>query len=219
MKKKLWGTAVVIDGITYNWGVPQPAWDDSAAATTYARIGDWTPQFNFGYGNRFTYKAWSVYALISGVKGGQIVDGYREWMEQNLDAELVDQSGRPDSLKKPYLYYLNLPGGGKTTGLTAQNGTTTKNNNQYVESAGFVKLAELQLQYTFDAKRYRALNRLGTDRLTLEVNGTNLLRYDRGYKGLDQEGFYTLSDHQRIKFDGMRYPLARRFTTAVTMVF
>jgi TonB-linked SusC/RagA family outer membrane protein len=219
MKKRLWGTNIVIDGITYNWGVPQPAWDDSAATVRYAPIGDWTPTFNYGLGNRFNYKAWQLYVLFTGVQGGQIVNGYREWLEQNLDARSVDQTGRPDSLKKPYLYYLNLPGGGKTTGLTAQNGTTTKNNDQYVESASFIKLAEVQLQYTFDAKRYSALNRLGADRLTIELNGTNLLRFDGGYQGLDQEGFYTLSDHQRIKFDGMRYPLARRFTTAVTMVF
>jgi TonB-linked SusC/RagA family outer membrane protein len=219
MQKRLWGTTVVIDGITYNWGVPQPAWDDSAATVRYAPIGDWTPTFNYGFGNRFSYRNLQLYVLLTGVAGGQIVNGYREWLEQNLDARAVDQTGRPDSLKKPYLYYLNLPGGGKTTGLTAQNGTTTKNNDQYVESASFIKLAEVQLSYSFDAKRFSALNRLGAERMTLELNGTNLLRWDGGYKGLDQEGFYTLSDHQRIKFDGMRYPLARRFTTAVTLVF
>ena len=153
------------------------------------------------------------------MKGGQIVNGYREWMEQNLDARAVDQTGRPDSLQKPYIYFLNLPGGGKTTGLTAQNGTTTKNNDQYVERAGFVKLAEVQVQYTLDSKRHAFVRRTGLDRLIVELNGTNLLRFDGNYQGLDQEGFYTLSDHQRIKFDGMRYPLARRFTTAVTMIF
>ena len=217
--KKLWGTTVVIDGITYNWGVPQPAFDDATATVLYAPIGDWTPTFNFGYANKFNYKAWQLYVLFTGVKGGQIVNGYREWMEQNLDARAVDQTGRPDSLQKPYIYFLNLPGGGKTTGLTAQNGTTTKNNDQYVERAGFVKLAEVQVQYTLDSKRHEFLRRTGLDRLIVELNGTNLLRFDNNYQGLDQEGFYTLSDHQRIKFDGMRYPLARRFTTAVTMIF
>jgi TonB-linked SusC/RagA family outer membrane protein len=219
MSKHLWGTNVVIDGITYNWGVPQPQWDDSAAAVKYAPIGNWQPTINYGIGNRFSYNQWQFYVLLSGVKGGQIVDAYREWTEQTLNAVAVDQSGRPDSLKKPYLYYLNLPGGGKTTGLTAQNGTATKNNNLYVEPASFMKLAEVQVTYTLDAKRHPALNRLGADRMVFELNGTNLLRFDNNYKGLDQEGFYTLSDHQLIKFDGIRYPLARRFTTAVTLVF
>ena len=41
--KKLWGTTVIIDGITYNWGVPQPAFDDATATVLYAPIGDWTP--------------------------------------------------------------------------------------------------------------------------------------------------------------------------------
>jgi TonB-linked SusC/RagA family outer membrane protein len=217
--KNLWGTSVVIDGVTYNWGVPQPAFDDATASVLYAPIGDWTPSLNFGYGNKFKYKDWQLYVLFAGVMGGQIVNGYRMWMEQNLDAKIVDQTGRPDSLQKPYIYYLNLPGGGKTTGLTSLNGTTTKNNDQYVESASYTKLAEVQLQYTLEGRKYRALNRLGADRVILEIDGTNLLRFDGRYQGLDQEGFYTLSDHQRIKFDGMRYPLARRITTAVTLVF
>ena len=219
MSKNLWGTPVVIDGITYNWGTPQPQWDDAAATVLYAPIGDWSPKFNFGLGNRFNYKNWQLYALVSGVIGGQIVNGYRMWMEQNLDARTVDQTGRPDSLKKPYIYYLNLPGGGKTSGLTSQNGTTTRNNDQYVESATYTKLAEVQLLYTFHSRQHAWLNKAGADRLTLELNGTNLLRWDNGYQGLDQEGFYTLSDHQRIKFDGMRYPLARRYTTSITVVF
>jgi len=217
--KNLWGTTVLIDGVTYNWGVPQPAFDDATSSVLYAPIGDWTPSLNFGYGNKFNYKNWQLYVLFTGVMGGQIVNGYRMWMEQNLDAKIVDQTGRPDSLQKPYIYYLNLPGGGKTTGLTALNGTTTKNNDQYVESASYTKLAEVQLQYQIEGKRFGFLNRMGADRIILELNGTNLLRFDGKYQGLDQEGFYTLSDHQRIKFDGMRYPLARRITTAVTMIF
>lgn len=220
MKKKLWGTQVIIDGATYNWGVPQPAFSDSTKGDLYAPIGDWAPTFNFGYANKFTYKNFQVYALFSGTVGGDIMNGYREWMEQNLDSPVADQRNRPDSLKKPYIYYQYLPGGGKTTGMTgAGGGTSTRNNDQYVDSQTFLKLAELQFTYTLNSKQYPLVKRLGAERITLELNGTNLLRFDGGYSGLDQEGFFTLSNQSRIRFDGMRYPLARRITTAVSLIF
>ncbi len=49
---------------------------------------------------------------------------------------------------------------------------------------------------------------------SVRISRINLFRLDAGYSGLDQEGFYTLSDQVRIKYDQLRYPLARRFTVS-----
>ena len=112
---------------------------------------------------------------------------------QSLNAPLVDQSGKPDSLKKPIQYFQNLPGGGWTSGQTGQNGTTTMNNSAWVASDTYLKLAELQLAYMFSARNHGFIrNQLRADNLTLQVTGTNLFRIDGNYQGLDQEGYYTL---------------------------
>ena len=83
--KKLWGTTVRIDGITYNWGTPQPQWSDSSKTVSYQRIGDWAPTFNFGYGNKFDYGNAQLYFLLTGVVGGDIYNGYYETYMQGLD--------------------------------------------------------------------------------------------------------------------------------------
>ena len=218
--KKLWGTTVTIDGVAYNWGVPQPLWSDSSKSLAYVPIGDFAPTFNFGFGYRFNYGSAQVYFLLSGVVGGQIYNGFLETYVQTLNAPLVDQSGKPDSLKKPIQYFQNLPGGGWTSGETGQNGTTTMNNSAWVSSDTYLKLAELQVAYVFSARDHGVVrNLLRADNVTLQVTGTNLFRIDGNYKGLDQEGYYTLSNQQRIKFDGMRYPLARRFTISLDLVY
>ena len=94
------------------------------------------------------------------------------------------------------------------------------NNSAWVSSDTYLKLAELQVAYVFSARDHGVVrNLLRADNVTLQVTGTNLFRIDGNYKGLDQEGYYTLSNQQRIKFDGMRYPLARRFTISLDLVY
>jgi TonB-linked SusC/RagA family outer membrane protein len=220
VSKKLWGTTVNIDGVAYNWGVPQPLWSDSSKSLAYVPIGDFAPTFNYGFGNRFNYGSTQLYFLFSGVVGGQIYNGFLETYVQSLNAPLVDQSGKPDSLKKPIQYFQNLPGGGWTAGQTGQNGTTTMNNSAWVASDTYLKLAEIQLAHSFSARDHGFVrNALRAENLTVQLSGTNIFRIDGNYKGLDQEGYYTLSNQQRIKFDGMRYPLARRFTIALDLVY
>jgi TonB-linked SusC/RagA family outer membrane protein len=216
--KHLWGTTIKIDGVNYNWGVPQPLFSDSSQTLAYQRIGDWAPTFNFGWGNHFTYKNFAFYVLFSGTVGGDIYNGAYEWLQNHLQTANVSMVGVPDSLKKPYLYFVNLPGGGKSSGLTAINGTTTQNNSSYVYGGSFFKLAELNVQYSLSSGN-RIVKSVRANRLILQLSGLNLFRLDGGYPGLDQEGFYTLSDQVRIKFDQLRYPLARRFTTSVSLFY
>ena len=219
VSKHLWGTTVNIDGVNYNWGTPQPLFSDSTRSLAYAPIGDWTPTFNFGWGNHFTYKNATLYVLFSGTVGGNMYNGAFEWLQNHLQAKNVNMVGVPDSLKKPYLYFVNLAAGGMTSGLTAINGTTTEDNSAYVNSGTFFKLAELNIQYAFNSSQYRFVKGLGANRMILQLSGLNLFRLDAGYNGLDQEGFYTLSDQVRIKYDQLRYPLARRFTTSVSLFY
>ncbi len=217
VSKHLWGTTVKIDGVNYNWGVPQPMWSDSSRSVAYAPIGSWVPKFNFGWGNNFKYNNATLYMLFSGTVGGNMYDGANEWLVNNLQTKSVSMANVPDSLKKPYLYYVNLAGGGEASGLTAVNGTTTMDNSAFVASGSFVKLAELSLSYNF--AHDQVSRRFGADHVTLRLSGLNLLRWDNGYQGLDQEGFYTLSDQVRIKYDQLRYPLARRFTVSLSAFY
>ena len=218
VSKNLWGTTIKIDGVNYNWGVPQPMWSDSSHSLVYAPIGSWQPSFNFGWGNHFSYKKWTVYMLFSGTVGGNIYNGSNEWLTNNLQTKAVSMVGVPDSLKKPYQYFVNLGGGGLANGLTGVNGTTTEDNSAFIRSGTFLKLAEFNVQYSFSQDQ-SIVKLMRADRMILQLSGTNLFKLDSGYNGLDQEGFYTLSDQVRIKYDQLRYPLARRFTLSVDLFY
>ncbi len=199
-----------IDGVNYNWGVPQPMWSDSSRSIAYAPIGSWVPSFNLGWGNNFKFGNLTLYMLFSGTIGGNMYDGSYEWLQNNLQTKAVSMANVPDSLKKPYLYFVNLAGGGEASGLTAINGTTTMDNSAFVASGSFVKLAEMSLSYDFahDAVSHR----FGADHVTLRLSvGSTSCASTTDIRGSTRRGSTRYPDQVRIKYDQLRYPLARRF--------
>jgi TonB-linked SusC/RagA family outer membrane protein len=200
--KKLWNTSTRINNVTYRWGEPFMAPLRFASRDAFDQIGDGQSKYNFGVGNRFNYKQLQVYFLINGQIGGQIYNNLKQNNMATSDWYQMDQTGKSDETKKPYYYY--------TRGV-AQNNSQFLDN--FVESAGYAKFKELQVSYTMNASRLTALQRIGADRISLQLIGRDLYTWTR-FTGLDPESG---SNNSRVA--DPNYPIARNFTTSITLVF
>jgi len=205
--KELWGTwkeiqvGVDEDGDPimekFEWGIPID-WENATTGQTSRQIGSTVPDFNWSVFSNFDYKGFSLYTLFDAQVGGDLYSQTIAWgygVEQNQGK--ADQTGRADHLKKPTKYFQN------------------SNRNHFIFDAGYVKLRELSVKYTFkpsDASQpiLGVFSHLGVG-----VVGRNLLTwdsYDEGYDpevGIvgDQGGSAVLT-----KIDAFRYPNYRTFT-------
>lgn len=200
--KNLWGTNVVIDGRTYAWGRPLFEVDPVTGQRWYGEIGNGNPDFNFGVGNTFRYKGFRVYGLMNGQVGGDVYNQVRQTLYATNDHPDVDQSTKPDERRKPTTYY--------ATGLADGN------NNWgaiFVEDGTYARLSELAAGYGFDARNTRWVNRLGVNRVQLDLIGRNVFTLTK-YKGLNPE-----SGSPNTRIDDTVYPFTRTWTLAATLTF
>ena len=202
--KKLWGTpAVTIGSGVYNWGMPITQ-KDAAGNAAVVRIGDGNPDFHFGWTNNVTWKDLSFFALLDAQKGGQVYNQTTQRMYQWGRSGEVDQTGKPQELKKTVDYYV---------ALYAANDPT----DYFVQPGGYVKLREMSMRYKVPTSAVSVLNRFGARGVTLGLVGRNLLTWT-DYRGYDPE----VSDSDfptTIKLDSFGYPRYRTFTGSVQIDF
>ena len=202
--KQLWGTpAVTIGSSVYNWGMPITGKDANGNAAV-VRIGDGNPDFHFGWTNNVSWKDLSFFALLDAQKGGQVYNQTNQRMYQYGRSADVDQSGKPQELKKTVDYYV---------ALYAANDPT----DYFVQPGGYVKLREMSVRYKVPTDRVAALGRFGARGITLGLVGRNLFTWT-DYRGYDPE----VSDSDfpsTIKLDSFGYPRYRTFTGSVQIDF
>jgi TonB-linked SusC/RagA family outer membrane protein len=201
--KKLWGTSTTIGNSVYGWGMPITL-KDAGGNATVVRIGDGTPDFHVGWTNNVTWKDLSFFALLDAQKGGQVYNQTTQRMYQWGRHADVDQTGKPQELKKTVDYYV---------ALYAANDPT----DYFVQPGGFVKLREMSVRYKLPATTLGALTRVGARGVTLGLVGRNLLTWT-DYRGYDPE----VSDSDfptTIKLDSFGYPRYRTFTGSVQIDF
>lgn len=198
--KSLWGTNVLIDGVSYGWGLPLPRYDANGQLV-YRKIGDSNPGLKYGFNNNFRYGNFRFYVQTAGQFGGNVYGNSNQTYYASGDHPDVDQYGKPEELKKPVRYY----------------NAVSNNNNLYlanfVESATYMSVSELLFGYTFDAKKYGFLGRMGIGRMQVDLLGRNLATFTK-YSGLN-----VMAGSPTVRFDDATYPLTRTFTGVVTLSF
>ena len=90
------------------------AYVDASGATQH-KIGDVNPDFSFGLANNIRWKGFGIYALIDGVKGGDIYNFTKQWMFQDVRHGDKDMGGVPADKQVPYEFF----SAGLYNGLTA----------------------------------------------------------------------------------------------------
>jgi TonB-linked SusC/RagA family outer membrane protein len=210
IKKKLWGTNVVMtgaDGKTYTfpWGMPAPFTEENG--NQFVKLGSSIPDFNLAFNTTFRYKGLTAFILFDAQIGGQIYNLTRQWAYRDLMSGENDQIGKSIETKKPLAYYSTL----YATNLT---------NSHFVEDGTYLKLRELSVRYTFDRNDLAPIFGGWLNRVTLGVIGRNLVTWTN-YKGYDPEVGNSSGGNEATvyRFDGYYYPNYRNFTGTIEIEF
>ena len=138
---------------------------------------------------------------MSGQVGRKVYDDTREFMYRIARHPAVDQSGKPDELRKPEAYYraVALNGSGYVDG--------------FVEDASHARLTEASVGFSLRANTFAFLRNIGADCLDIDFIGRNIFTVS-GYKGVNPQAASYMAP-----VDNLRYPLARTFSVATSIVF
>lgn len=211
-----WGTTAPfsVRGQALTWGTPFQAQGIdrvTGEVTTFMPLGTTTPDYNIGFANTVTWKDLTFYALFRSIQGLRVYNQPLQWATFQSYSGIMDQSGKPEELKKPVGYYDRLYG---ASGLVP--------SSAFVDDASFIKLQELSVRYRAGRS---ALDRLPfVDRMeamTFTVTGRNLLTWT-DYDGYDPDvgetgggpGSAALS-----RQDGFNSPNFRTVTFGVEIIF
>ena len=168
-------------------------------------IGDVNPDFSFGFTQNLRFKNLSVYALIDGVKGGDLYNFTKQWMYQDGRHGTQGQGNRPEADRRPLAWY----SGGLYDGLNA--------NSHFVENGGYARLRELSVAYQFTPNLLRKVGISGlSNGFKFSVVGRNLLTWTN-YTGFDPEA--TSGGDFNFRIDGFRYPNFRTVTAMIDVSF
>ena len=167
------GGNLILEDISGADGVP----DGTIDANDRQVVGNGLPDFEFGFGNTFTYKNWDLNIFFRGVFGHDLINTYRALYEA------------PNMIGS-----YNLP----KTATDMRNSTTgALLNNFYsifsdyhVENASFVSLDNLSLGYNFNLPESS-----GFRNIRVYLAGNNLF-YITGYQGADPNPRYADAPYQ-----------------------
>jgi TonB-linked SusC/RagA family outer membrane protein len=194
-----WGRSSTGLSRAYGWGLPITL-RDSTGAEAVVRIGDGNPRFRYGVSNNVTWKNFDVFTLVDVQVGGQAYNQTNQRMYQWARSKDVDQTGKPEELKKPVEYYVAL--------YAANNPT-----DYFVENNGFVKLREVSVRYRLGGRALSLISPFGARGASISLIGRNLLTWT-DYKGYDPEVGGTL-----VRLDSFDYPRYRTFTGTIEITF
>ncbi|BDD05832.1 SusC/RagA family TonB-linked outer membrane protein [Aureibacter tunicatorum] len=174
------------------------------------KIGDSNPDFNMNWGNTFTWKGLSVYALLGYQHGGDLVNHSRRYMMVNQVAAEMDATKMGPGEAKAARYYNELT-------------TSTSTNSHFIEDATFLRLRELSVNYSFSKQQ---LDRMGLgffQAVKVGFIGRNLFTLTK-YSGFDPEGGYSGSESEGLspnilKFDTSSYPPFSTFSGSLSITF
>ena len=180
--------------------------DGSCAQTTnLVQIGDASPDFRVGILSQIRLGRVSVSGLVDWSRGGNIYNGSRQWSFLGARDAVFDQRGKPDAEKKSELYY---------RAFYNQLGPEA----YFVESATYVKIREIAVDYTLGPGQLRKIGLRGVQRVRLGLAGRNLFTFTK-YTGFDPEVSSLSGDPFQFRLDSPNYPHYRTVTGVVEIAF
>jgi TonB-linked SusC/RagA family outer membrane protein len=172
-------------------------------------MGQEFPVWTGGITNSVTYKNFDLYIRMDYTTGHTIFNWARMFMDTNLIGDnnmtqnYVDNSWKEQG---DIAQYSRFYWGGERIQRNNFNGTVTSGNSVWYEPGDFLCVRELTLSYSVPPE---VTNRLGVNRIRLNVTGNNLF-YFTGYSGLNPE--------EGGRDDG-RYALPRNIIMGANITF
>lgn len=176
-------------------------------APVIKEIGDANPDFHMALANNFTYKGFTLYALLDWKQGGQIYSLTNQWMYRDNRSADMDQFGKPENEKKTVDYYKAL-----------YNVNTY--NNHFLEDGSYLKLREVAFYYSINQNLLRRTLGGFIKEFRFGVSGRNLFTVTQ-YKGFDPEVGSTEGngDNTIQAWDEFSYPNFRTVSGSIEIKF
>ncbi|UCC84140.1 MAG: SusC/RagA family TonB-linked outer membrane protein, partial [Gemmatimonadota bacterium] len=211
-----WGTASGLDvgGRPIMWGTPfQGECTDrvSGERTFLCPVGNSMPSYRWSFGNTFSWKGLTLYALLDAERGFDVYNQPMQWAVFRRNVDIYDQTGVPEDRQKPIAYYDEIYG---VSGLEPAN--------TFVEDGSYIKLREVSLRYTVRGDQMANVPGLNVfSGITLSLVGRNLVTWS-DYRGYDPEigrGGGDIGSAAIARVDGYQYPNFRTYTLGIELNF
>jgi TonB-linked SusC/RagA family outer membrane protein len=201
ISKQLWGTSFQANGNTYRWGEPIMDLDVNNLPVQH-KLGTMLPDLNFGLTPNLRYKSFSLYLELRGQIGGVIYNAAKQDLYNELRHADLDQTSKPDELKKTIDYYQRA--------LRAGN----RFAEAFIEDGTYLKVGAISARYRFTNDQLRrVLGNAAPQDFTIGVTGRNLFTFT-GYSGYDPETGRALS-----RVEELGYPQMRTLTAVFDITF
>ncbi len=165
-------------------------------------VGNYMPDFYYGFGFQLGYKGFDLVANFQGVYGNEILNLERRYL-CNMEASF---NMMRESLQRFPYGELNRA----TRKSTGNNGACT--STFHIEDGSYLRLQTLSLGYTFPN---RWLQKAKITNLRLYVQGSNLFTFTN-YTGYNPEVNRRADDALRPGEDYCSYPIPRTFTVGLS---
>lgn len=177
----------------------------------YQFVGNYQPNFTFGWNNNFAYKNFDLSVTIDGQVGGKIIyAAARAFTLNRYDDNVLAESGlhRWESESNP--------GNGKSHKAGTNNlGANIIASTRYLYDSDFLRFRNITFGYTLPS---RVGERIGLKGLRLSANIENLWTFDR-YPGYSVEANYKGNSATNNGVDFGSYPISRVITFGLNMNF
>ena len=186
--------------------------DDNVINTDdYQYVGNYQPDFTYGWNNKFSYKGFDLAVTIDGQVGGKVIyAAARAFSLNRWDDNVLKESGlgRWHSAENP--------GNGKSHKAGTNNlGANIQPSTRYLYDASFLRIRNVALGYTLPSKLCRTI---GLERIRFSVNMQNLVTFD-SYPGYSVEANYKGNSATNNGVDFGGYPISRVMTFGINATF
>ena len=185
--------------------------DEIIDVNDYQLVGNYQPDFIFGWNNTFVYKDFDLSVNIDGQVGGNVIYAAALAFSLNrYDDNVLKEFGlgRWKSTDNP--------GNGKSNKAGTNNlGSNITPSTRYLYDADFLRIRNLSLGYTLHKKFCKVI---GIEGLRISANVQNLWTFDR-YPGYSVQTNYKGNSATNNGVDYGGYPTARTFTFGLNFNF
>ena len=185
--------------------------DGKIDVNDYQLVGNYQPDFTFGWNNTFAYKNFDLALTIDGQVGGNVIyAAARAFTLNRYDDNVLAESGlgRWRSAENPGNGYSHKAG---TNNLGSNIGASTR----YLYDASFLRIRNLAIGYTIPQ---RICEKIGMSSIRISANFQNLWTFDN-YPGytveVNNEG--NSATNNGVDYGG--YPIARVMTLGLNINF
>ena len=188
-------------------GVP----DGRITADDQTRVGNYQPDFTFGFGNSFSFKDFDLNILLDGAYGGEVYSSQElplslsRWLENGSKASLGRWRSESD------------PGNGRyhragTTNLSSDIAASTR----YLYDGSFLRIRNITLGYTLPVG---LLQHLKIQKFRVFATGQNLVTFTefKGFGNPQGNGAGDSATNNGVETG--TYPMSRNLSLGINLIF